>query len=380
MASKSTVTWPQLWRGYQGANIWTELVSSQKYADTGEMWSSPQNFDGKEIESISMVISAGTECGDISFSIQGSDTSDTINVAGFPDGTAIPNSSLTGITGIGGTAGWVTFTYTGTGPSPRGLNWIVVDPTASAGAYSFRPVYASDWATNTTHITRGSGREQIHDGVDWANGTSVGPCPMVIKFKDGTYNSNTLLTNPPISTEDVTFNNNHPSNFNQCSGALFRSPYDMTLESVYVKPGYYASYGFGELVLIDAATDTVLGRSATPASQNSPGAYWKLLSVGNVSLTAGDSYRLYVVNPRNSVDSYSIESVDMGSTDFAQLGLTLGDMNYCYADHPPSEGGVGTWTDSADTEVPIIMLKGSMDIAALSSGGGGGGRAGAFSR
>ena len=376
MNELSDVAWPRLWSGYEGITTYTEGINAQKYADTGEQWCTFQNFSGKEIASISMAIEAGTECGSIDLSIQDFDgTSIVLQEGGMPDGVAITNSLISGVTGIGGSTEWVTFTYTGTGPTPVGMYAIVVDPTASAGAYSFRPRYSGDWINGanweTNMTARQIGREWIHDGVDWDNDCTVGPVPLVITYKDGTYAS--TMNNPPFSTLDVTFNTNlggGKSGSDVCSGVIFKAPYDLTLDSIGMKISTVDPYQGYEIVLIESATDTVLYRRVSMAwvygNSNGLGHF----GMDGITLSAGSYYRIYAVNPVGDLKDVAAESLTVPNTAYlAQMGIEVGDFRHCYADDPPSEGGTGTWTDSADTEIGIVQLRAKMDISSLSSGG-----------
>lgn len=367
----SVIHWPSGLVGFNNTTTWTEGGHSQLTMNAaGEKVGIPVWFPGgKEIEEIEVALDAGTQADTLDLQIQGANTThDTVNVTGFPDGTAITNGTADQLANKGGSNEVVTFTWTGTGPSPNGLHWIVIIP-ASAGAFSVEMRYCQDWGAfqnlrNYSYL----GKQYLYDNVDWNNPASVGSPVLRIKYTDGTYETMHMCS--PFTTIEQTANYRANSSGNAV-GVKFTAPFDMELLGVRMAFSANDAYLMSETVLVNTS-DTELARTKGPVyyiAGGYPQVCW--FESGPISLTQGTTYRIYTINPAQDTNAADLVTMTIAAGEEAFVGLASGDFIYTTANDPPSEGGVGTWTDTT-LEIPFVTLICKQDPNDLASGGGGG--------
>lgn len=362
MSAESQVMWPSMNVMSSSITSPTEGTNAQKQCNAaGEQFGILVNFDGvTSIESISIALGAGTAATTIDLEIQGVDaTSNSNNVSGMPDGTAITNGTAS-VSSKGGTAEWVTWTF-GTAPTPAaGPHWLVLKP--SGGSFNILIPYNQDWIASST-FQASMALERLYTTA-WSGAVSLGPAPVRIKSTGGEY----LFTGRPwyYVTGPESYNTRTATG-TACVGMKFTAPFDMEVSHI----GFNLSLGafhYSEIVLVDSS-DNELGRGGVSYSQSS--IYGVLAGVGKVTLTAGSTYRAYLCKPDQTANASSIYTITLASSsDMAFLNLASGEFCYTTAADPPSEGGSGTWTDTV-TEIPLGYILGTtQDLGALSGGGG----------
>ena len=367
MAAESYIEWPHILAFNQTLTTWSESNNPQKEMSVaGEKLASLMYFDGSELDYIEIGLDAETQADNLELTIQLPDaTDDTVNVTGFPDGTAITSSTVS-VSNVGGVKEWVRFTFGATGPSPSGWHWVVLRPT-SAGAFNITPMGIGDWG-DTEGSRNISGYEKQYDGIDWNNGISVGHNPVRVKTKAGAFVQTIARAYSPFFSATETANARAASG-TTCVGVKFTAPYDMTLAGVKASLTGLGPYISVEAVLINDS-GTELARTLFASyywySNARLGSYFET----PISLTGGNSYRLYLRNKAGGADSLNLLTMTLAAAaDWALIDMTNGDFMYTTADNPPAEGGSGTWTDTT-LEFPFMSLLAFEDVDTLAGGGG----------
>lgn len=358
--SDSIIHWPAPLSNNFNLSTVGELSSAQATMNAaGEKFAFLVNFDGSAIESISIPLVAGTAATTIDLEIQAPDTTANSNdVSAMPDGTAITNGSAS-VSSKGGASEWVTWTF-GTSPTPSGLHWVVVIP--SGGSFDVKIALNQDWAQGTTREFQFA-QQRLYTTA-WSGGVSVGVAILRVKKTSGDY----LYTGrPPFSTTGGDTFNSRSYNGTSVIGAKFTAPFDMDVCAIGIS-GTMGVFHYVEVVLVDS-TDTELARSGF-SSEMFP-TYGPTVGISQTSITEGSAYRVYLVSPTGATHGCRLNTVTITSGDYDKLNLASGDWEYTTASDPPSEGGVGTWTDTA-TEIPLMYLMGLQNPADLAGGGGGG--------
>lgn len=364
--SRMITKWPLGLIGSNQIASWSEGTHAQKTIDAaGEKFAILLPFDGSELDQISVVVTAGTAADTITLTIEAPNTThDTRYVTGLPDGTAIANSTTT-VSNKGGASEWITFTFGSTGPSPSGYHWVVFTP-SSAGAFSIKFRHNSDWQDEGTIFGRQLA-ERLYDNVDWENGVTLGPTPMRVKKKDGTYLAMAMIGHPPFSNVAETINVKSVAN-NDVHGVKFIAPYNMEILGVYVGSASEATYATYDVVLIDSS-NTEIARGEISSYWGTGGRGKVVIFPGNVSLTKGETYRIYLVNTANDVNNITVVTI---TANYSLINLSSGEFMYTTANHPPSEGGTGTWTDTSG-ELPLMYILGQDEPSDIEGDGATGG-------
>jgi hypothetical protein len=367
MADKSLIHWPVGMGGFQNLTTWTETTNALMTLNAaGEQFAMLVWFDGTPIDSIELLLWAGTNATTIGLEIQGIAGGDTVNVSGLPDGTPITNGTAS-VSSKGGSEESVVWSF-GTDPSPVGPHFVVIRP--SGGAFNIIIPYMADWGGVIVNRFYSNLGVQFFYDTDWGNSVSVGAASLRVKRTDGTYLESAMLGYSPFNNHEHTVGS-YTTSSTTTRGVKFVAPYDMEMAGFRMAPTTVATYTPFEAVLIDSS-NTVLSRSVAIAWHWPKNYACNAMLEEPVTLVAGETYRLYLKNAEENADSAGFLAASITAGDEAIVGVTAGDFAYTYATDPVSEGGVGAWTDD-DTILPFFVILGMQDLNLLAAGGGGGG-------
>lgn len=366
MAANSRIQWPVGLAGVSVLTGHTEGTHTQKTLNAaGEEFGILLPFDGSELDYIEIAFGAGTAATNVYFEIMTLNTtqdSAAVTAMWGSTGSAVVTNGSADCGSVGGSAAWVRGTFGATGPSPSGYHWLVIRP--SGGAFNILPRYNGD------HIDQETGSEARHDGLEKLKtagpvyaAVSVGPTPVRIKRKDGTFCDFCSYTQPFYSSVAETVNARSTST-TAARGVKFVAPYDMELTGVSIGITSSTASSYYTVKLVNSS-DTVLATSQHSSLWD--GSAQIVVSFGaGVTLTQGSTYRIYIQNGTEAADSVSIATVTITSGDYVLLNLASGD--FCYTNCTLSGGVPGTWTDTA-TEIPLMFLIGKQDLDALAGAG-----------
>lgn len=344
---------------------------------TTDKFAIPFVGDGSEIDKIRVRVRSLSQAGTLNCEIQGANlTPGVASSSGLPDGTAITNGTATGAAVTGGIDEVVELTFA-TNPAPDGdLNWLVFSAT-SGGTIDVVVASSGDWRIDS--VPGGHGPvPKYFDGTDFDQTTVYDNFAVQLIGNDGKilpYWHQNGWGNPWIDDTTPYVRSGNSSN-TSAVGVEFVVPQNLTnLIGVYT--AFYTTPTDDNLQLAVARNDgTVLGRSPVFNQQGMSGAseVIPLYFGGVVSLTAGDTVRVFVYDP-DGLDVPEINLFDLNSAADQEtyFNLSSGELSYCEADDPPErgDGGSGTWsTDSA--KLPLMQLIFEQDISTISGGGGGG--------
>ena len=363
MAQNSYTVYPEWGEHIYQIATWTDAFHAQKQMNaTNEKYGMLRHFNGVGVESISIALDAGTQADTIGLEIQGVAAGDTVNVTGFPDGTAVTNGTAS-VSNKGGTSEWVTWTFS-TAPTPSGLHWIVMKP-SSAGAFSIEPRYCADWCPYTQRNSLNA-FEKLYTTA-WSGSVTVGQTPMRVKLTDGTYLPQALTASPPFSTVAETVNNRLASS-SLAVGVKFVAPYDMEFAGARLASATNDAYSLRDLVLVDSS-DVELARWLHATFYTRAGYTHDSLLETPVTLTEGNTYRLYMNSRGNVADNGSLTTVTVPAGRYDWFNFASGEWEYTSS---ATTAGLpsGGWTDVA-TEIPLVHLLSIEDMSAITAGGGG---------
>jgi hypothetical protein len=366
MSRDSRVYWPAQLSGMSGTSTQNELAHASMTMDAaGEKFGILVPFDGSELDFIELALVAGTQADTIELTIQDYENVDTVNVGGFPDGTAIANSTVS-VSNKGGASEIVRWTFGATGPSPQGHLWIVIAP-SSAGAFNVKLSNNWDWGIQGA-LPAGSNSGVRLYTTAWSGGVSIGSPIVRVQKKDGSWLRSPSMVFPPFTNIESTFNFRIVQNSN-VAGAKFLGPFTGTAIGAVIYLFGVDPFGTYNVLLVDGS-DNILAEGVK-------GYYWgasnrttEIIFPEPASITAGETYRLLVYNPLLDTNRIMIQTVSAPAGTYEMLQMDPNETVYTNATDPPCLGGVGTYTDT-NLEIPMMQLVGLMDLSAPAVGASG---------
>lgn len=346
---------------------WTETTNALMTLNAaGEEFAMLVWFDGTPIDSIELLLWAGTNATTIGLEIQGIAGGDTINVSGLPNGTPIANGTAS-VSSKGGATEMVVWTF-GAAPSPVGPHFVVIRP--SGGAFNILIPYMGDWGGAASNRHYGNLGVQFFYDTDWGNAAALGGASLRVKRTNGTYLESAMLGYSPFNNHEHSIGS-YTTSGTATKGVKFVAPYDMEMAGFRMAISSIVAYSTFEAVLINSS-NTVLSRSVVIASHWPTNYPFNAMLDEPVTLVAGDTYRLYIKNAEENADTVGFLAASITAGDEVIVGVTAGDFAYTSATDPVSEGGVGAWTDD-NTILPFFTIYGLQDVDLLAAGGGSGG-------
>lgn len=331
--------------------------------------------DGSSIKTLDILVMAGSQAGTLHAEIQGvSATPDVANVSGLPDGIAITNGVAGTAAVTGAVAEKLTLTWA-TAPTPVGLHWLVLEG-SSGGTVDIELAYVGDWVSRNMYYARPY-KQVNHDGVDWNNEITVGKVNGTLFDESG----NSLLF----------FNDQSPPVINDLAqiGVVIGADNKETLGVKFTaKAGYTNLLGINwwqntlgvdmnYQMKIATAAGTVIASSSIFNEQHasSTGRQFTTKFDSPVTLTPGETYRVFLMNPNDTTDDVGTYYLQLNAaSDLAKyFRMDSGEFELTQATDPPEYGaaGVGAWTDHTD-RIPLWSLMFVEDLEAIAASGGGG--------
>lgn len=327
--------------------------------------------DGTGIKTVDARIHSGSQAGTLHLEIQTpSATPDVNNTSGLPSGTVITNGTAGTASITGGVNEIVTLTFT-TAPTPTGFHYLVFTG-SSGGTIDIEISYSQDYHQQNFSYGRLIA-PRSYDGTDWNNLASVGQ-PAVVAF-DASGNALRPFIDryPPVLNTNTEAQDQALFDNKEVAGVKFTCPDNLTelKGAIWQISNMGADMNYQMKIATEAGT--VVGTSSTfnEQSMRSSGRSTMICFNDLVSLTAGTTYRLFLMNPNDTVDDLGFEywNLSAASDQTKYFGLDSGELALCTATDPPEYGasGSGTWTDD-DTHLPAVNLVFYQDIADISGG------------
>jgi hypothetical protein len=329
--------------------------------------------DGTAIKTVDVRIHSGSQAGTLHLEIQTpSATPDVNNVSGLPSGTVITNGTSGTASITGAVNEIVTLTFT-TAPTPTGFHYLVFTG-SSGGTIDIEISYTQDYWYQNFHFGRDIA-PRSYDGTDWNNLISVGQ-PAVAAF-DASGNAVASIAKryPPALNTNTEMTDALNADNKEVVGVKFTCPDNLTKlkGAVWNVSRHDADMNYQMKIAKDdgtvLASSSVFNQQHVRASGRSISVYFDTI----VTLTAGDTYRLFLMNPDDTADDIGIEyfNLSAASDQTKYFGLDSGEFALSTATDPPEYGasGTGTWTDE-NTHLPMMNMIFILDVADISGGGG----------
>lgn len=320
-----------------------------------------------------MRIGAGSQAGTLAAAIQTPNaTPDVAASSGLPSGSVITNGTAGTAAITGGVVEVVTLTFT-TEPTPTGFHWLVFTAT-SGGTVDVEITYSGDYTLSTSPFNRALGVKS-YNGADWDNAVSVGLGAVALFTASGNIIDYFADICPPYFTTAANMEEAMLFDNKEVIGFKFTAKTNL-IHLVGVMWQFSATGADQNFQMkIATAAGSVIGTSSIYNEQSSFAASREAAMYFNapITLTAGTTYRCFLMNPNDTADDIGLLYWDLSSagdqTTF--FGMDSGEFALSTATNPPEygAGGAGSWTDD-DTVLPSVNLIFKEDIEDITGGGG----------